>query len=128
MLWLPSDMHAVYNGTSVIFYLVTVTNKLNKSGVKRYALSIPKGTSAKQLLEVYMKVEQCFADAKVRLYIQLKHRFHHMSLVYKIIGLILYAGHSGKQVNVQLVECLTLQQIIRFMTDCRNCKIKCPIK
>lgn len=29
----------------------------------------------------------------------LKHRFHRMSLVHKIMGLILYAGHSGKQVS-----------------------------
>lgn len=29
----------------------------------------------------------------------LKHRFHRMSLVHKIIGLILYTGHSGKQVK-----------------------------
>lgn len=38
----------------------------------------------------------------------LRHRSDRMSLVHKIIGLILYTGHSGKQVNDQPVLLLTV--------------------
>ena len=39
-------------------------------------------------------------DAELGMYaaIQLKHRFSKMSLVQKILSLVLYGGHSGKQV------------------------------
>jgi len=36
--------------------------------------------------------------------LMLKHRFTEMSLVQKIISLVLYAGHSDKQVGIKTLK------------------------
>ena len=43
--------------------------------------------------------------------ILLKFRFAKMSLVQKIVSLILYAGHAGKQVGILLKKNSTMQCI-----------------
>ena len=44
----------------------------------------------------------------MRAALMLKHRFTQMSLVQKIVSLVLYAGHSDKQVVISIADVLVL--------------------
>ena len=68
--------------------------------------------------------------------ILLKFRFSKMSLVQKIVSLILYAGHAGKQVGIyysrKIAQCsvlILLYNIIhRCFNGCNDLMCACPTK